>query len=188
MSPGIVKNFHFSMLSRTVLGPTQPPIQWVSGVKRLELEADHSPPTSAAVKEMCIYTPLPIRLHGVVLRELSTRKTSKKNRRTHFLGHASLAVRANSSILTHLRRLSRLSYFCFFRLFRNPVMSLDDATRTDNSLWYCLHSNTRTTRKAKDVMINTLLIHRIRLPSCPSVEQYHRQQMNFTSAENCLYT
>jgi len=37
-------------------GPTQPPIQWVSGalslgVKQPRCEADHSPPPSAEVKE-----------------------------------------------------------------------------------------------------------------------------------------
>jgi hypothetical protein len=42
--------------SRTDLGPTQPPIQWVRrslslGVKRPRREADHSPPSSAEVKE-----------------------------------------------------------------------------------------------------------------------------------------
>jgi hypothetical protein len=38
--------------SRTALGPTQPPMQWLSlGVKRLGREADHSPPSSAEVKE-----------------------------------------------------------------------------------------------------------------------------------------
>jgi hypothetical protein len=42
--------------SRTALGPTPPPIQWIPGafslgVKRLEREADHSPPSSAEVKE-----------------------------------------------------------------------------------------------------------------------------------------
>jgi hypothetical protein len=51
------------MSSRPALGPTQPPIQWVQGalspgVKRQGHEADHSPPTSAKVKKMCIY-PLP---------------------------------------------------------------------------------------------------------------------------------
>jgi hypothetical protein len=44
-----------SMSSRPILGPTQPPIQWVSGalssgVKRPGHESDHSPPTSAEVK------------------------------------------------------------------------------------------------------------------------------------------
>jgi hypothetical protein len=48
--------FLFTMVSRTALGPTQPPIQWVPGavslgVKRPGREADHSPPSSAEVKE-----------------------------------------------------------------------------------------------------------------------------------------
>jgi len=43
-------------ISRTALGPTQPPIQWVPGalylvVKRPGHEADHSSPSSAEVKE-----------------------------------------------------------------------------------------------------------------------------------------
>jgi hypothetical protein len=43
------------------LGPTQPPIQWVRGalspgVKRQGREADHSPPVSAEVKKMWLYT------------------------------------------------------------------------------------------------------------------------------------
>jgi hypothetical protein len=51
-----------------VLGPTQPPIQWIPGVlspgvKWPGREADHSPPTSAEVKK----TYSPIRLHDVVL-------------------------------------------------------------------------------------------------------------------------
>jgi hypothetical protein len=48
--------FLFTTASRTALGPTQPPIQWVPGalslgVKRSGREADHSPPSSAEVKE-----------------------------------------------------------------------------------------------------------------------------------------
>jgi hypothetical protein len=31
-SPGMVKNFHFSVSSRPALGSTQPPIKWVPGV------------------------------------------------------------------------------------------------------------------------------------------------------------
>jgi hypothetical protein len=58
------KNFDFSMLSRPALGPTQPTIQKVLGtvsmkVKRPGYEADHSPPTSAEVKKMWIYTSTP---------------------------------------------------------------------------------------------------------------------------------
>jgi hypothetical protein len=48
-----------SMSSRPVLGPTQPPIQWVPealspGVKRPGRETEHSPPTSAKVKKTLI--------------------------------------------------------------------------------------------------------------------------------------
>jgi hypothetical protein len=61
---GGVKSFHFSISSRPVLGPTQPPVQWVSGalspgVKLQRREADHSPPTSAEVKRTWIYTSTP---------------------------------------------------------------------------------------------------------------------------------
>jgi hypothetical protein len=43
-------------MSRTALGLTQPPIQWLPGalflrVKRPGREADHSPPSSTEVKE-----------------------------------------------------------------------------------------------------------------------------------------
>jgi hypothetical protein len=49
------------MSSRPALGSTQPPIQWVPvaispGVKRPECEAHHTPPTSAQVKKIWIYT------------------------------------------------------------------------------------------------------------------------------------
>jgi hypothetical protein len=48
--------FLFTTMSRMALGPIQSPIQWVPralslGVKRLGREADHSPPSSAKVKE-----------------------------------------------------------------------------------------------------------------------------------------
>jgi hypothetical protein len=74
------KNFNFSTSSRPALELTQPPNQRVPGafslgVKRLESEADHSPPTSAEVKKVGLYIHSPIRLHGVVLNKLSTWKT-----------------------------------------------------------------------------------------------------------------
>jgi hypothetical protein len=55
-----VKNFLFSTPSRQVMGPTQLPIQWVTGalspgVKLPGREADHSPQTSAKVKNTWIY-------------------------------------------------------------------------------------------------------------------------------------
>jgi hypothetical protein len=49
-------NFFFNTMSSLALGPTQPPIHWIPGalslgVKRPGREADHSPPSSAKVKE-----------------------------------------------------------------------------------------------------------------------------------------
>jgi hypothetical protein len=63
-SPSKVKNFFFSTLSKQALGPTQPPSQWIAGdpspgVKGMGHEADLSPPTSAEVKKMWIYTSTP---------------------------------------------------------------------------------------------------------------------------------
>jgi hypothetical protein len=58
-SLGRVKNFHFPMSSRSALEPTQPPpIQWVPAAKQQGREADHSPPTSAEVKQTWV-CPLP---------------------------------------------------------------------------------------------------------------------------------
>jgi hypothetical protein len=65
--------FLFTTVSRTALGATQPPIQWVPralslGVKRPGCEADHSPPSSTNNKNAWSYTSSsPVRLHGVVL-------------------------------------------------------------------------------------------------------------------------
>jgi hypothetical protein len=58
---------------KSTLGPTQPPIQCEPGalspeIKRLGREADHSPPSSAEVKNSWSYIPIPrLRLHGMVL-------------------------------------------------------------------------------------------------------------------------
>jgi len=46
------------------LGPTQPPIQWKQGalslgIKRPRCEADHSPPSSAELKNEWSYTSIP---------------------------------------------------------------------------------------------------------------------------------
>jgi hypothetical protein len=56
--------FLFTTASITALGPTQPPIQWVPGAlnlgeKRPGREADHSPPSSAEVKNAWSYTSTP---------------------------------------------------------------------------------------------------------------------------------
>jgi hypothetical protein len=52
------------MSCKPALGSTQSPTQWVPGalspgVKRPRREADHSPPASAEVKKMLIYTSTP---------------------------------------------------------------------------------------------------------------------------------
>jgi hypothetical protein len=52
------------MSSRPALGPTQPPIQGVSGALSLEVqrpgrEADHSLPTTVEVKKTWVYTSTP---------------------------------------------------------------------------------------------------------------------------------
>jgi hypothetical protein len=48
------RDFFLSRSSRLALGPTQPPIQWVLAffysIKWPRLEVDHSPPSSAEVK------------------------------------------------------------------------------------------------------------------------------------------
>jgi hypothetical protein len=65
--------FPSTTASRPALGTTQPPIQWVPaafflGLKRPVCEADHSPPSSAEVKNAWSYTStFPIRLHCVEL-------------------------------------------------------------------------------------------------------------------------
>jgi hypothetical protein len=65
--------FLFTTESRPALEPTRPPIQWVPGVislgvKRLGHEADHSPPSSAEVKEcMEVHLHSPSTPYGVVL-------------------------------------------------------------------------------------------------------------------------
>jgi hypothetical protein len=48
-------------VSKQALGPTQPPIQWVQsglfcgGKAQPGCDADHSPPSSAEVKNECLY-------------------------------------------------------------------------------------------------------------------------------------
>jgi hypothetical protein len=48
--------FVFSKTSRPAVGPTQPPFQRVPGVTRPGHEVNHSPPSSAEVKNEWSYT------------------------------------------------------------------------------------------------------------------------------------
>jgi hypothetical protein len=50
---------HQSSYHLPVMGPTQPPFQWVPSVKRPGYESDHSPTTSAEVNKTWIYTSTP---------------------------------------------------------------------------------------------------------------------------------
>jgi hypothetical protein len=73
LEAAVKKKNSVTTMSVTALGPTQPPIQCVPGTLSLGLkqpgrEADHSPPSSAEIKECVeLYLHSPIRLHGVVL-------------------------------------------------------------------------------------------------------------------------
>jgi hypothetical protein len=65
--------FLFTIVFRPALRPAQPPIQQLLGALSLGVklqvhESDHSPPSSAAVKNGgAIYLHSPIHLHGMVL-------------------------------------------------------------------------------------------------------------------------
>jgi hypothetical protein len=65
--PGSGKVFLFSTPFRPALGPTQPPIQWVPGIKLKGREADHSPSSRAEVKKGGAIPPPPMCVHGTVL-------------------------------------------------------------------------------------------------------------------------
>jgi len=77
--------------SRPVLGPFQPPMQWVTGalpmvVKRSGSEADHSPPCSTDVKNAWSYTcSPPIRLSVVALKQIRLAWLSVKHRDFTFI-------------------------------------------------------------------------------------------------------
>jgi hypothetical protein len=69
--PVWAKDVFFATTSSSALDSTQP-IQWVlrtisSGKNRPGREADHSPPSTANVKNAWSYTSISIRLHDVML-------------------------------------------------------------------------------------------------------------------------
>jgi hypothetical protein len=70
--PYSAKIFFFSTASKSNLGPTQPPFQWVPGaifrgIKQPGHESDHSSPSGTKFKTGEAIPPLSIRVHGIVL-------------------------------------------------------------------------------------------------------------------------
>jgi hypothetical protein len=62
------KNYFLSTFLRPVLGPTQPTVRWMPGVKRSERETDHSPKTSAELKKKWVHTSTPPKhVYAIVL-------------------------------------------------------------------------------------------------------------------------
>jgi hypothetical protein len=60
--------FSLRYRAKAILGLTQPPIEWIPGIKRPGRQTDHSLPSRADVKNAWRYTSTPpIRLHCVVL-------------------------------------------------------------------------------------------------------------------------
>jgi hypothetical protein len=83
--PG-AETFHFPVTLRTALGPTQLPLQWVMGarplgLKRAELETEHSYSASAEVNNSCIYLQSSMRPH-FLFRLCSNYLIRRKLRRT----------------------------------------------------------------------------------------------------------
>jgi hypothetical protein len=88
--------FLFSIAFRLALGPTQSPIQWLPGsisplVKQMECESNHSPPSSAGVKNAWTFSPLYVRLpcfwkenSGHTLRDEGWERGTEGNREGHF--------------------------------------------------------------------------------------------------------
>jgi hypothetical protein len=77
--PGRSKRFFSFPVSRPVLGPTQPIIQWVHGtlsmeVKRPGRDAVHRPPSSVEINNGVAIPPLPHTYSGVVVNLLSPRR------------------------------------------------------------------------------------------------------------------
>jgi hypothetical protein len=66
-SPAEAKDFSYSLLSRSALGPTRPPVQWVPGVLSPGLKRGRGvTPSSAEVEnEYELYLLSPKLLHGV---------------------------------------------------------------------------------------------------------------------------
>jgi hypothetical protein len=133
------------------LGPTQPPIQWVSGalslgVKRPGSEADHSRPSSAEVKEwmeLYLHSPNTPSWRGAQLKHRDNFTFTFKG----FLArHMKVTLRISS--FYHYHELFRIRCICLFlNLLGTTDLSISSG-RQDNSvpmvyipgvLSHCLH-------------------------------------------------
>jgi hypothetical protein len=121
--PGIETRWgrDFPHLTRTALGPPQPPVQWVPGVSRGKerpgRDADPSPPSSATVMKGCSYTSTP-------LWAVRTVQSLSACTRVHFT----------------IRPVQSLSVCTSVHFTVRPVQSLSACTRVHFTLpcWYDL--------------------------------------------------
>jgi hypothetical protein len=122
-------------VSRTALGPTQPPIQWVPGalslgVKRQGREADHSPPFSAEVNNARSYIstpPIPPSWRGAQL----------KCRDNFTFTFTSILILQSDSHCFNMYQLCLLDKLGFIKQLQERVStfytSLHQTARSDNS-------------------------------------------------------
>jgi hypothetical protein len=137
--------FLFTAASRTVLGPTQPPIQWVPGalspgVKRPGREADHSPPSSAEVKNAWSYTSNPQHV---------------------FMAWCLVKHRTTYRIYVHdvVLRQTDITFFpllSFSRIFRSTLRSASNDTLGNESLSHKYQRRSRWTSawKSSPIFLN----------------------------------
>jgi hypothetical protein len=156
--------------SRPALRPTQPPNQWAPGglslgVMRPGRETDHSPPSSAEVKNAWSYTSTPpICLHGVVISQstgttlhASAHEGVTKSFRTELITKYTLTTintRWEATQRVMVAKLTRLTHKIAIQLnlvaencticssrFRRPVRKLlDTPSYTQFSLIFILYS------------------------------------------------
>jgi hypothetical protein len=79
----VVRFFPYPLHPDQFWGPTHLFIQWLSGALSLELKQlrcdDHTPLTTAEVKNMWTHTFTPLHLHSTVLKWLSRERTQMKD-------------------------------------------------------------------------------------------------------------